>query len=101
MVDADGRRATLSRPLDTVLVPTPRIASFSIDNPTPGLGEVANISADESGLSGAESTWQWEVSLDGIPLPFPGQPAPGEPLPLQFPFEGRVHRRRSPSPAAA
>lgn len=88
VTDADGRRATLVRPLDTVLVPTPHIASFSIDNPSPGLGEVTNISADESGLSGADSTWQWEVSLDGIPLPFPAQPAPGTPLPLQFPFEG-------------
>lgn len=88
IVDDDGRRATLSRPLETVLVPTPHIASFSIDNADPGLGQVTNISADESGLSGAESTWQWEVSLDGVPLPFPGQPAPGAPLPLQFPFEG-------------
>lgn len=88
VVDADGRRSTLTRPLDAVLVPTPRIASFSIDNPTPGLGEVTNISADESGLSGAESAWHWEVSLGGVPLPFPSQPAPGAPLPLQFPFEG-------------
>ena len=28
------------------------------------------------------------MSIDGTPLPFPVQPAPGAPLPLQFPWEG-------------
>ena len=57
--------------------PTPHIASFSIDNPTPGLGEVANISADESGLSaGGGDVAVGGRRSTGSPLPFPGSPRP-------------------------
>ena len=53
VVDAAGHRATSERDLDAVLVPTPHIELFQVEDRSPGLGEVTNISAVESGLSDA------------------------------------------------
>ena len=72
VVDAAGHRATSERDLDTVLVPTPHIEGFQLEDRSPGLGEVTNIAAVESGLSGAEATWNWRVAVGDPDLAVPG-----------------------------
>ncbi|MDQ0373761.1 hypothetical protein [Cellulomonas humilata] len=88
IVDARGHRTSTERPVDTVLVPTPHIEAFLLEHAEPAVGQVANIAAVESGLSGAEATWEWSVLVDGKPFVFASQPPAGAPFPMVFASPG-------------
>ena len=88
ILDDRGHRTSTERPLDAVLVPTPNIESFLLEHAEPSVGQVTNIAAVESGLSGTDATWEWSVLFGDVPLQFSDQPPPGEPFPMQFASPG-------------
>ncbi|GEK19823.1 hypothetical protein [Cellulomonas xylanilytica] len=88
IVDSAGHRATSKRALDTVLVPTPHIEKFLVDDTTPGTSEIVHIAAVESGLPEGGATWQWSVTLPEKGLLFAQELPAGAPLPVRFPEPG-------------
>ncbi|WP_456787261.1 hypothetical protein [Cellulomonas sp. P5_C5] len=88
IVDSAGHHAISRKAIDTVLVPTPHIEDFLVDDTTPGTSEIIHIAAVESGLPAGEATWSWSVTHAEQGLLFAKDLPPGAPFPVRFPEAG-------------